>query len=104
MTRVWMWNGVYGIEGGALPSYIIINDCPRSLCRRTHHGLEDLANGPGDSEVSPDEHWIGSTLHVGEHACSEISSRADHVVESHEESGPLQSNQLIFVLDSGQRS
>lgn len=77
--------GSKGVPFRATISSLIV----QSWSRRTHYGLEDLANGPGDGEVSPDEHGVGPTLYVGEHTCSEISSRADHVVESHEEGGPL---------------
>jgi hypothetical protein len=55
----------------------------------------------GDWEFSPDEYGVGFTSDIGECVCSQVSSGADHVVESHKECSPLTHQPMSCEVRNG---
>jgi hypothetical protein len=55
----------------------------------TYSIFDEVLDWSGDWKFSPDKDRVGFTSNIGECVCTQISSRANHVIESHEKCSPL---------------
>ena len=96
ITRAWNWKGAQGIAGKVVPIFTSAAILGGGFLRdrATNQRKQHLLHRGRNLVNPPDKSRVGDAFHIGPCMNAQVSCRADHVVEFHKQSRPLDNDDI----------